>query len=85
MRELLPARDVEIVINIVCETLDVTPEQITDDAKFADDLGADSLDFVEITMAVEERLGVSVSDEQAEQTKTVGDLFALIAELRHCR
>jgi acyl carrier protein len=81
MRNLLSEKDVEVVLQILMENLDVAREQITDNAKLEDDLGADSLDVVEITMAVEERLRLTVSDEQAEKVKTVGDLFDLVAEL----
>ena len=81
MRNLLSENDVEVVLQILMENLDVAREQITDNAKLADDLRADSLDVVEITMAVEERLRLTVSDEQAEKVKTVGDLFELVSEL----
>ena len=81
MRNLLSENDVEVVLQILMENLDVAREQITDDAKLEDDLGVDSLGLVEITMAVEERLHLTVADEQAERVKTVGDLFELVAEL----
>ena len=81
MRKLLSEKDVEVVLQILMENLDVAREQITDDAKLEDDLGVDSLGLVEITMAVEERLHLTVADEQAEKVKTVGDLFELVAEL----
>jgi len=81
MRNLLSESDVEVVLQILVENLDVAREQLTDDAKLEDDLGVDSLGLVEITMAVEERLHLTVADEQAERVKTVGDLFELVAEL----
>ena len=81
MRNLLTEKDAEVVRDILVDALGVTRDQLTDDPRLTDDLGADSLDVVEITMAVEERLGLSVSDEQAEKVKTVGDLFELISEL----
>ena len=81
MRSLLLENDAEVVLQILVKNLDVAKEQITDDARLEDDLGVDSLGFVEITMAVEERLHLNVPDEQAERVKTVGDLFELVAEL----
>jgi acyl carrier protein len=81
MRNLVSESDVEVVLQILIENLGVAREQITDDAKLEDDLGADSLDLVEITMGIEERLHLNVADEQAEKVKTVGDLFELVAEL----
>ena len=81
MSNLVSEQDAEVVLQILVEALGVARDQITDDAKLEDDLGADSLDIVQITMAVEEQLHLSVADEQAERVKTVGDLFELVAEL----
>lgn len=81
MRNLLPEKDAKVVLEILEETLGVAREQLSDDARLTDDLGADSLDDVEIMMAVEERLGITVTDEQAGNVKTVGELFELISDL----
>jgi len=59
----------EIIIN----ELGVEPEKVTDDASFVEDLGADSLDTVELVMAFEEEFGLDIPDEDAEQMRTVGD------------
>ncbi len=54
---------------------------MTPDARLEEDLGADSLDIVEITMSVDERFNISVPDEVAEKVSTVGDLFEALADL----
>jgi acyl carrier protein len=59
----------EIIIN----ELGVEPEKVTDEASFVEDLGADSLDTVELVMAFEEEFGIDIPDEDAEQMRTVGD------------
>ncbi len=69
MSEPTEARVREIIIN----ELGVEPEKVTNDASFVEDLGADSLDTVELVMAFEEEFGVDIPDEDAEQMKTVGD------------
>lgn len=58
---------------IVIEHLDIDAEKLTDDANFIDTLGADSLDFVELTMAFEEEFDVEIPDDEAESFKTFGD------------
>ena len=70
----------EKVIGIVTKQLAVPYEQVTEDASFVDDLGADSLDMVEMIMNFEEEFGIEVPDEDAEKIKTVGDLFNYIDE-----
>jgi acyl carrier protein len=62
----------EDVKKIVIEKLGVKPEEVTPEARFIDDLGADSLDTVELIMALEEKFGVEVPDEDAETLTTVG-------------
>ncbi len=69
MSESIDARVREIIIN----ELGVEPEKVTDDASFVDDLGADSLDTVELVMAFEEEFGLDIPDEDAEKMRTVGD------------
>ena len=59
------------VKKIVAEQLGVKEEQVTADASFVDDLGADSLDTVELVMALEDEFGLDIPDEEAEKIKTV--------------
>jgi acyl carrier protein len=63
---------------IVVEQLGVEPDQVTMEAKFRDDLKADSLDLVELIMAIEEEFGGEVSDEDAQKIVTVGDAVRYI-------
>ena len=60
------------------EVLQVTPEQVTPDAKFGDDLDADSLDLVELVMALEEAFDIEVPEEELEGIETVGQAFELV-------
>ena len=69
----------EKVKSIIAEHLGIDDlEKITNDAKFIDDLGADSLDTVELVMAFEEEFGAEISDSQAEKILTVGDAVKFI-------
>jgi len=61
------------VKGIIVEQLGVDEEEVTPDASFVDDLGADSLDTVELVMAFEEEFGIDIPDEDADKMKTVGD------------
>ncbi len=61
----------EKVKDIIIEQLDVQADQVTDDASFIEDLGADSLDTVELVMALEENFDIEIPDEDAEKIKTV--------------
>ena len=70
----------EKVKDIIVEQLGVTPEQVTPNASFIEDLGADSLDTVELVMAFEEEFSVEVPDEDAEKLQTVGDVVKYIEE-----
>ncbi len=63
----------EKVKEIVVQQLGVSPDQVTEDAKFIEDLGADSLDQVELVMALEEEFGSDIPDEETEKLVTVGD------------
>jgi len=65
----------EKVIEIIAEKLNVPKEQIKPEASFIDDLGADSLDLVELVMAMEEAFGMEISDEDAEKLRTVKDVL----------
>lgn len=68
----------EKVINIVVDKLGVDRAEVTPDAVFVDDLGADSLDLVELIMAMEEEFGFEIADEEAEKLRTVGDVISFI-------
>lgn len=68
------------VKEIIVEQLGVTPDEVTDDASFVEDLGADSLDTVELVMAFEEEFGIEISDEDAEKIKTVRNAVEYIDE-----
>ncbi|HEX9880808.1 MAG TPA: acyl carrier protein [Candidatus Binatia bacterium] len=68
----------ERVKEIVCEQLGVSDEEVTPQASFIDDLGADSLDIVELVMALEEEYEMEISDEDAEKIKTVQDIVSYI-------
>ena len=66
----------EKVTEIIVEQLGVSADQVKPEAKLIEDLGADSLDAVELVMAVEEEFGIEVADEDAEKLATVGDIIA---------
>ena len=63
---------------IVVENLGVSEDQVTDDAQFSQDLGADSLDQVEVVMSLEEEFGAEIRDEDADSLNTVGDAINYI-------
>lgn len=69
MADNAEAKVKEIIVN----ELGVEPEKVTSEASFVEDLGADSLDTVELVMAFEEEFGIDIPDEDAEQMRTVGD------------
>ncbi len=66
------------VKEIIVEELGVESDKVTSEASFVDDLGADSLDTVELVMAFEEEFGIDIPDEDAEQMRTVGDAVSYI-------
>jgi|TARA_B100000674_G_C37220878_1_gene636897 acyl carrier protein len=76
MSEATDERVREIIIN----ELGVEAEKVTDEASFVEDLGADSLDTVELVMAFEEEFGIDIPDEDAEQMRTVGDAIKYLNE-----
>lgn len=76
MSEPTEARVREIIVN----ELGVEAEKVTDEASFVDDLGADSLDTVELVMAFEEEFGIDIPDEDAEKMRTVGDAISYLKE-----
>lgn len=70
----------EKITEIIVEQLGVKPEEVTPEASFVDDLGADSLDTVELVMALEEEFGVEIPDEDAEKIQSVGDALRYVEE-----
>ena len=76
MAENTEAKVKEIIIN----ELGVEPEKVTLEASFVEDLGADSLDTVELVMAFEEEFGLEIPDEDAEKLQTVGDAVRYLQE-----
>jgi acyl carrier protein len=69
------------VKEIIVEQLGVKPDQVTPEAKFIEDLGADSLDTVELVMALEEEFDAEIPDEEAEKLQTVGEVTKYIEEI----
>ena len=68
------------VKSIIAEQLGVKVEEVTDTASFVDDLGADSLDTVELIMALEEEFGIEIPDEDAEKMTNVGEALRYVEE-----
>ena len=68
------------VVDIIVEQLGVNADQVTPEAKFIEDLSADSLDTVELVMALEESFGQEIPDEEAEKLQSVGDVIKYIEE-----
>ena len=72
------AIDLGRLVEIVAEQLQIDAEPVLPDASFMDDLGADSLDTVELIMALEEELGIEIPDDEAESIRTVQDALNYI-------
>jgi acyl carrier protein len=66
--------------DIIVEQLGVNADQVTAEAKFIEDLGADSLDTVELVMALEEEFGLEIPDEEAEKLQSVGDVIKYVED-----
>ncbi len=81
MNNFLSEKDTQAVLDSLVEQLGVQEAQLTPDARLQEDLGADSLTLVEITIALEERFNLSIPDEAWERITTVGDVFETLAEL----
>jgi acyl carrier protein len=81
MSYILSEKDTQAVLHILVEQLEVQPAQLTPEARLHEDLGADSLDDVQIFMEVEERFNLVIPDETAERVSTVGDLFETLENL----
>ena len=69
---------IDEVREVVVEQLNVSPDEVKEESKFAEDLGADSLDVVELVMALEEKFDIEIPDEEAEKIATVGDAVKFI-------
>ena len=74
------AETLEKVISIVADQMSVAKDKITSETSFINDLGADSLDTVELVMEFEDQFGLSIPDEEAEKIRTVGDAVKYIVE-----
>ncbi|MEA3228296.1 MAG: acyl carrier protein [Campylobacterota bacterium] len=68
----------EDIKEVVVEQLSVSADEVKDDAKFVEDLGADSLDVVELVMALEEKFDIEIPDDEAEKIQTIADVVAYI-------
>jgi acyl carrier protein len=68
----------EDIKKVVIEQLGVSESEVTREASFVDDLGADSLDTVELVMALEEAFGIEIPDEDAEKIKSIGDTITYV-------
>ena len=66
------------VTDILVDNLDVEPEEVKSEADFREDLGGDSLDLMVVIMEIEKNFRISVTDEEADQVKTVADIFDLV-------
>ena len=80
MNSILSETDTNIVLDILIEQLGVEKSQLTPEARIEEDLGADSLEKVEIAMALDEHFHISIPDEALERISTVGDIFDVLSE-----
>ena len=78
---MLSEQDTKAVNSVLIELLGVSEGQLTSDARFDEDLGADSLSRVEIALSLEERFNLSIPDEKWDGVETVGDLYETMADL----
>ena len=76
----LDTKQLEVkLIKIVAEKLNIEEKNVTTASRFQEDLGADSLDIVELLMEIEEEFGVNISDDESERLRTVGDAVKFIS------
>jgi len=71
----------EKIIELICEKLNKKKEDIKMESRLVEDLGADSLDFVELVMAFEDEFGITLPDEDVGKLKTIGDIVTYIENL----
>ena len=69
---------IDDIKEVVVEQLSVNPDEVKEDSKFGEDLGADSLDVVELVMALEEKFDIEIPDDEAEKIQTVKDVMNYI-------
>lgn len=69
---------IDDIKEVVVEQLSVNPDEVKEDAKFVEDLGADSLDVVELVMALEEKFDIEIPDDEAEKIQTLSDVVAYV-------
>jgi len=81
MNNILSEKDTKAVLEILVEQLGVEESQLTPEARLEEDLGADSLEIVEIIMALEEQFQISIPDEASEKVSTVQDVFNAISDV----
>ena len=81
MKTMLTEKETAAIESILMEQLAVKRDQITPEARIQEDLGADSLDIVEITMKLEEEFGVTIPDETAEAVQSVEDIHETLTKL----
>lgn len=81
MTETLTEKEMAAVQDLLIDKLGIKREQLVPDAKIKEDLGADSLDTVDIIMGLEEEFELTIADDAAEQVQTVDDVYALLAKL----
>ena len=85
MNDLLTPEDSKVVTEILTKELDVKVDQLVPEARLIEDLGADSLMLMEISMALEERFSLVIPDERIERVHTVSDVYELLADLQQDR
>jgi acyl carrier protein len=85
MNAQLSESETQAVYDLLAKQLDLKREQIALDARIQEDLGADSLDVMEIILACEERFSLAIPDEASERVSTVGDLLETLGDLLHPR
>ncbi len=81
MNNMLTDKENQAVLDILVKELGVHPEQLTPDARIQEDLGADSLSIMEITIALEEQFQVMILDDELERISTVEDLYEAVAKV----
>ena len=80
MNNILAEKETRLIEDILIKQLSVRRDQLTDDARIMEDLGADSLDVAEIVLALEEQLNLTIPDDCVEKVKTVRDIHETVAE-----